>query len=779
MKIKAFVRVALLLTFMVSFISCETVAAEMPFENKNRLADNFSPYLRQHANNPIDWYPWGEEALKRAKQEDKPIFVSIGYSTCYWCHVLEREVFSQEDTADIMNKNFINVKIDREVRPDLDEIFMAATQFMTKGGGWPNNLMLTPDLKPFFAVTYLPKDEWMGMLGDATDAWNNKRKSVEKRADLVASTVKSQLSGSILIESSLPIKRLAEQFYEGKKNSYDSRHGGFGSGAKFPQETDLLFLLDYAQRNENTEPLGIVQNTVDHMISGGIHDHVGGGFHRYTTDAKWQIPHFEKMLYNQGLMAVLLVRLYEQTKDLDYKHAMTRLLDYVAREMTDESGAFYSAQDAETDAVEGAYYVWKKEELKKVLGQSDYDFLTSFYKTEKLPDFEGRKSSDGEVLYRVHKMSEDEQSKSDQIFSKLLVEREKRQAPSRDTKIIAAWNGVMIYGLVEAGRVLENAVYIERAEKAAAFILNNMKQENGGLYRISIDGKPYQHAFFEDYAWMTRGLLALYAATDNDQYKEEAIKIIKISDRLFLDKESGGYFMADGSDDLFTRVKIGADAGSLPSDNAVMAHNFLALYEQTQEQEWKNRMDAIAGSFSEDMLNQPFAYGYMLNALMQTERDNKDLIIEKVPERIQPYAQGQDISIKSAVETENKITVKAYINSDESKPTRKTVKTILNIEKGWHVNANSVGLEFLVPTVVDIQTDEESSVDVRYPPSTKKETPIGKINIYENTVDVISVVTADKDIDVSKMRILVQVQACKDEICYPPSQISIQPELLD
>ncbi len=736
-------------------------------QKANHLADSFSPYLRQHKYNPVEWYEWSDEALERARRENKPILLSVGYSTCYWCHVLEREVFMQHDAAAIMNEYFINIKVDREVRPDIDKIYMVATQSLTGSGGWPNNVFLTPDLKPFYAATYLPKDRWMAVTQKIALLWSTQRAELDVQSETLAEAVSRALSVMPPLQASLPIQDFAKRAYLTKKSSYDKRNGGFGTGIKFPEETDLLFLIDYAKISNDNEALKMAQNTVDHMLAGGIHDHVGGGFHRYSTDPQWHIPHFEKMLYNQARMAVVLARLYEQTNEPRYKHALERLLDYVEREMTHpQSGAFYSAQDAETDAIEGAYYVWSDKDLKSVLGADDYDVLMEYYQMANIPHIPGHKSPDGAVLYRTKDVPDEEaQKKIDGILGKLLSVRQKRDAPLRDEKIMTAWNGMMIMAMAEAGRVIKDDRYFVRGEKAAQFILSNMRQKDGRLYRIFMDGKAHQRAFLEDYAWLARGLIALHRATGKDTYRDAVINIIEAADRDFADQESGGYFMTDGREDLFVRIKAGDNAGALPSGNAVMAHVLVALYRATGDQKWKDKLDTMVSAFAQGIIGGPHVYSHMIHALLNIESPQntasaaKDITANKLS--------------SSSAESKDKVNVLARIIPESSNDKRKTVRVVIKVEEGWHINANPASLDLLIPTVVDVQTEQQSAQDVTYPKAKHMKTPLGDVRVFDGAVEIISVVQVGDTIDESTMRALIQVQACKDDTCYAPSQISV------
>jgi uncharacterized protein YyaL (SSP411 family) len=744
----------------------------------NRLAGSFSPYLRQHAHNPVDWYPWGEEALEKARRENKPIFLSIGYSTCYWCHVMERMVFSDEETGRAMNEHFVNIKVDRESRPDIDVVYMLATQMITGRGGWPNNLLLTPDMQPFFASGTLMKDQMMSLINNATLHWNTQRNQIDLRAGQMGVTLQNYFSSRPPLQINLSPQRLADEYFLSLRMTHDSRYGGFGTGTKFAQESRLLFLLDFAGMNGNSKAMDMVQNTVDHMLLGGVHDHVGGGFHRYATDRRWNVPHFEKMLYNQGQMATVLSQLYEKTGKARYKRALERLLTYVGRVMISENGVFYSALDAETDEVEGIYYVWNREELKRVLGLDDYNFYMSIYDTSALQHFPGHKYPDGEVLHRkagIQKIMKETGlsqealfNKLDGVHEKLRRARTKRKRPVRDEKSVVAWNGMMIEGFANAGRVLDNPAYIGTAEKAVRFILDNMRSENGNLSRIYMEGARYQNAFLDDYAWLAKGLMALYRATGNKIYMDETVALLRTADRYFQDKRAGGYYFTDGSERLPVRVKQGDSTGTLPTANTVIAHVFADLFVVTGGQQWKDKADSIVGAFTQGLTERPDSYGHLIYAMLRVNST-------PVQKWLAPVT-GKEGAVKKPrvlEESKNKLSVHTEILHEQSTPIRKIIRVTLDIDDGWHLNTNPASLDFLIPTVVDIQTERPSALDTKYPEAEKLKTPLGRIDVYTGKVEIIAAVKADKPIDVSKMRLLLQVQACKGDLCYPPSQIAL------
>jgi len=788
---KQYVMVYFLMSHLLLAISLPTVASGASLtddvhQKPNHLLNAFSPYLRQHAYNPIEWYSWGPEAIEKAREENKPILISVGYSTCYWCHVLERETFTQVDVAALMNQHFINIKIDREVRPDLDKVYMTATQYMTEGAGWPNNVVLTPDLKPFYSMTYLPKKRWMDVTHAIAEAWTQQRDQIDARAEDVAAIIERELASKRGINASLPMKGLLDKVYRARESFYDKRYGGFGSGTKFPQEIGLLYLLDYAKTHPNSQALSMVKNTMDHMLAGGIHDHIGGGFHRYSTEAQWRLPHFEKMLYNQALIATVLSELYAVTLLPRYQHALERLLTYVDREMTDEGGAFYSAQDAETNAVEGAFYVWNRSQLSRALAPSDIDYLNRFYQDSELPYFAGHQHPDGQVLHRkdAEPVTPAEQQKLDAIFDTLFVVRAKRQATRRDDKIVTAWNGMMIYALSRAAQQVERPEYIERAQAAADFILDHLQQADGRLKRIYFGGKSYQHAFLEDYAWLSRGLMALYQVTGEARYKDSVLSFIAILDRDFFDPDNNGYYMTDGSDGLFVRIKMGDDAGVLPAGNAVIAHVFADLYASAmpqvgapsrkdlrQREQWKERIRLMSSAFSQGITHQAHQFSHLLLALKRIKA--VALLGQPLPSEDGVPQQDNGSDTLLVVESKDKVDVSAELIDSRSTATQKTIAIRITIDPGWHINANPASLEFLVPTVADVQTIVSSNVTIDYPDGDVALTPLGDIHVYKDHVDLMATVTATQAIDVGKIRALVQLQACHGQTCYSPSHIAV------
>ena len=503
----------------------------------NRLIHETSPYLLLHAHNPVDWYPWSDEALERAKKENKLIFLSVGYSTCYWCHVMEREVFSNPEIAEMMNKDFINIKIDREERPDLDEIYMTATQLLIRRGGWPNSVFLTPDLKPFYAGTYFPPTDMPGRPGFPTildavhEAWVTRETEVIESANQISETIEMVISKSFTSLTAKPLDRsLITAALDYLRTTYSHAYGGFGNAPKFPSPANLEFLLSEYERTTDASLLKMVTHTLDMMAYGGMYDQIGGGFHRYSVDAKWLVPHFEKMLYDNAQLAKVYLHAYQLTQEPHYRRVAEEIFDFVFREMTAPEGGFYSALDAETDAEEGKYYVWTADEIQKVLGKKEIEPFAKVYGVDKGPNFEGKN-----VLYVPKGSAAEDALKSvESAREKLLAARAKREYPLLDTKIIVNWNGLMIDALAYGYEVLGEERYLAAASKASQFILDTLSKPDGELWHTYTAGITKQDAYLDDYTFFVKGLLGLYEATGEKTVVEFSQNTNRHDDSTFL-----------------------------------------------------------------------------------------------------------------------------------------------------------------------------------------------------------------------------------------------------
>jgi uncharacterized protein YyaL (SSP411 family) len=592
-------------------------------KHTNRLINESSPYLLQHAHNPVDWYPWGDDAFERARKKDKPIFLSIGYSTCHWCHVMERESFTNERIAKIMNEHFVSIKVDREHRPDVDEIYMSAVQMMTGSGGWPLSVFLTPEGKPFYGGTYFPPNDMYGRPGferlllAIADAWKNKRE------DLINSA--SRLSES-LASPAMPTKKMKlsptmlKDAFDRSRNIFDTVNGGFGSAPKFPQPTNLSLLLCYWQRTGDAQALQMVEKTLDAMARGGIYDHIGGGFHRYATDARWLVPHFEKMLYDQALLSKVYLQAYQITKKKEYATIAREIFDYVLRDMTDAQGGFYSAEDADSEGKEGTFYLWSPKQIASVLDKDQSAIFNAYYGVTKKGNFEEGKSilNVATSMEQLAKMFRRDRAAITNVLitsrSKVFVQREKRIRPDRDDKVITAWNGLMISSLAYGGAVLQEEKYTKAAERAATFILEVLHRQ-GRLIRYYRQGRVIELGFLDDYAFMIAGLLDLYEATFDAKWLFEAKKLSEKMIELFADDEHGGFFLTgkDGKK-LITRTKPVSD-GAIPSGNSIAALALLKLGRITMNQRFTEQGSEVLESFSQQLEQSPGYSSAMLTAL--------------------------------------------------------------------------------------------------------------------------------------------------------------------
>ncbi|MDA4127150.1 MAG: thioredoxin domain-containing protein [Thaumarchaeota archaeon] len=580
----------------------------MPDEKANRLIKEKSPYLLQHAHNPVDWYPWGKEALSRAKNDNKPILLSIGYSTCHWCHVMAHESFENEKTAALINKNFIPIKVDREERPEIDAYYMGAVQALTGGGGWPLTVFLTPDLKPFYGGTYFPPEPKYGMpsftqlLEFVSNLWKDKRTEVLANSLEVAKAISTGTRG----EPGELTKAVLDEGYSVLVSSFDQERGGFGGPPKFPLPNASAFLLRYHKRTGKELALRSVLKTLDEMRAGGIRDHIGGGFHRYSTDRTWLVPHFEKMLYDNALLAKVYAEACQITGKKEYAEVVRETIGWIIGEMRDPGGGFYSAQDADTTKGEGAYYTWTPDEIEGALGPKDAAFFDGLYGVTKTGNFEGRT-----ILHLEPGVPVSEDERKTKIRSKLYGVRLKRPRPGTDTKILTSWNGLAISALAFSGMVLEDGNLLRFASKAANFVLEKVSKD-GRLLRRYAGGEAALEGNLEDYAFFVQGLLDLFESTSEPRWLKEAIRLNGIMVDDFEDKENGGFFMSLEAEPA--RLKESYD-GPIPSGNSVAALNLIRLSELTGEEVHKKRAERTLKWFAKELDRQPSAHAVMLVAL--------------------------------------------------------------------------------------------------------------------------------------------------------------------
>jgi len=607
----------------------------MTDEHTNRLIHETSPYLLQHAHNPVDWYPWSEEAFEKAKKENKPVLLSIGYSACHWCHVMERESFENEKIAALMNELFVNIKVDREERPDLDEIYMNAVQMLTGRGGWPMTMFLTPEGKPFYGGTYFPPEDRQGMPGfprilqGVAQAYRERPADVEKSVAQILETL-HHMAESQPSEKDFAPGIIAESC-EKIARAYDSENGGLGQAPKFPNPGVYELFLRYYSESGDERYLTMVAQTLSKMAQGGIYDHVGGGFHRYSVDAKWLVPHFEKMLYDNAQLLRIYSQAYLITREPLYKTVVEESARYLLREMHQPEGGFYSTQDADSEGEEGKFFVWTLAEIDALLGAEDGEVFARMYDVTEEGNFEEKN-----ILHPIltvdqaSKFFRKEKSEIEALIArtkeKLFTAREKRIKPFRDEKIIAAWNGLLLSGLAEAIKITGASSCLEASRRTVEFIFGRMFRD-GYLLHVYKDGQAKLRGYLDDYAFVALGLLDLYEVLLDRSLIDRAMELADIMLREFWDERGGGLFYTGKSHQpLISRAKPVFDA-SIPSGNAIAAQLLLRLYHLVGAEEYHTRAETILRSYYDAMVSQPFGFAHMLCALDQYLHPAKEIVI--------------------------------------------------------------------------------------------------------------------------------------------------------
>ncbi|MFL2998715.1 MAG: thioredoxin domain-containing protein [Candidatus Neomarinimicrobiota bacterium] len=622
--------------------NCQNNAMTKKEIKQNRLKNSQSPYLLQHSSNPVDWYPWSDAAFKKAKKENKPIFLSIGYSTCHWCHVMEHESFEDSTVASLMNSNFINVKVDREEMPEVDHLYMSVCQAMTGRGGWPLTIIMTPEKKPFFAGTYFPKEgrgKTPGMLQlipSLANAWKNKQSEIKNSIDKIENYL-------IEINTSKPGKNWNENIiktaFSDFSSRFDSDFGGFGRAPKFPSPHNLILLLRYSKIYNDQNALKMVEITLDNMRLGGIFDHIGLGFHRYSTDRRWFLPHFEKMLYDQAMIAMAYLEAYQITKKQKYANVAEEIFTYVLRDMTDPKGGFYSAEDADSEGEEGTFYVWDKAELIEVLGQENGEKFSKIFGFIKGGNFHDEASGQttgknipyfpielDSILNKLEMSSENFNNFIKESRKKLFLKREKRIHPLKDDKILTDWNGLMIAALSQGGRILNNPEYTEAAQKSVNFMQKYLRDDNGKLFKRYRLGKSGLSPHIDDYSFMVWGLLDLYENTFEVEHLETAIELTKIMIEDFSDLTGGFYIGSKHAEKLMVRSKDSYD-GALPSGNSVAAMNLFRLSKITGDIYWEKLAEKTLRAFTGQAEKSPSGFSHMLTAFIFNLKFPKELVI--------------------------------------------------------------------------------------------------------------------------------------------------------
>ncbi|MGA2308566.1 MAG: thioredoxin domain-containing protein [Candidatus Bathyarchaeia archaeon] len=601
----------------------------------NRLIFEKSPYLLQHAHNPVNWYPWSPEAFKKAEDEDKPIFLSIGYSTCHWCHVMEKESFEDAEVAELLNDAFVCIKVDREERPDLDSVYMKVCQQLTGSGGWPLHIIMTPDKKPFFAATYMPRESRFGQVGmkelipKVKELWTSRRNELLEQAVKVTRFLEETEKGSHETSAAeeLGASTMDEAYFQ-LSRSFDPSNGGFGNAPKFPSPHNLTFLLRYWKRTSDRGALEMVDKTLKAMRLGGIYDQLGFGFHRYSTDAKWLLPHFEKMLYDQAMLTMAYAEAYQATGDEEFKQAARETITYVLRDMTDPAGGFYSAEDADSEGEEGKFYLWIEEEIRQLLPAEEAEFAIKIFDVEKDGNFEdamtGKRTGNNtlhleksptQIAIDMHNSPQDVQKRLDQVRKTLFDFRQKRVRPGRDDKILVDWNGLMIAALSKAAQAFDEPEYANAAKRAADFILNNMRDSEKRLYHRYRDGEAKVNGFLADYAFFVWGLVELYETVLDAEYLQRAVELTEMLMKHFWDEQRGGFYLTpDDADVTLVRGREIYD-GALPSGNSVACLNLIRLAHMTGETQYEQKAAQLMRSFASAVSRAPSACTQLMSAL--------------------------------------------------------------------------------------------------------------------------------------------------------------------
>ena len=735
-------------------------------DGRNRLGETTSPYLLQHQYNPVHWYPWGEEAFQAAREQNKPIFLSIGYSTCYWCHVMERECFEDQEVADWLNRTFIAIKVDREERPDVDEIYMTALQIMTRGrGGWPISLFLEPNtLKPIWGATYLSKTDFIDFMRSTRKVWNENESKVLDRADEIAGIVSARLS-----TFQEPVQLSPDLVHKGAVTllgRFDSKLGGFSGRPKFPMPIYSDFLMETSWENPQVQKA--VKKTLDSMLMGGMYDQVGGGFHRYSTDAKWLVPHFEKMLYDNGQLVSTYAKAYELTGEPTYAKVIEETLEYVERELSAPAGGFYSAQDAETNHLEGETYLWREAQIREVLEDAGLEdevaFALSLYGVDKGTNFKDPHhpqepatnvlflGQHPEISASEHTMSYPEfQERVDRINAALLAVRDTRDQPLTDDKVITAWNGIMIAGFADAGRILQNKAWVDRAVRASNFILSEMKSKNGKLLRTWREGTKGADAFLIDYASFISGLLAIYRANQDQQVLASAIELYDTARELFFVEGEGWYDTEKGKSDLFVRTRALSD-GAIPAATSFILGDVISLAEMTNDPRFLEDTMRTLDSESQWLASQPLSVVVAAKHFARFAKAH--------PEKFD----GEQIPTVSKDSTVTMICNPAAltISTGESK----TITVTLQMDRGWHVNSNDPGNEYTVPLSFK-SINENVSIVVDWPKS-KKMISVGEtVSVFGGTITIPITLTLDGEAQ-GTIALMARWQSCDEDSCLAP-----------
>ncbi len=795
-------------------------AGTKPIPKANRLAKETSPYLLLHAHNPVDWFPWGPEAFAKAKAENKPIFLSVGYSSCYWCHVMERECFMDAEIAKALNEKFVCIKVDREERPDVDAIYMTALQAFNGSGGWPMTIFMFPDGRPFFAATYIPPRDREGQTGFLSlvklinDAWRDQRPALEKDADQLTEIVRKSTAGKSGKARVALTRALASSGRAALASQFDPQFGGFGFNAaqprrpKFPEPVNLVYLLDQHSRDvagkvsqPDPAPLPSVVKTLDGLARGGIRDHLAGGYHRYSVKRDWSVPHFEKMLYDNAQLASVFLDAFRQTNDPRWRVEADDIFTFVGNTLTSPEGAFYSAIDAETEGEEGKYYVWSKDEVAKILGPESFKIFAAVYGLNNPANFEKDRhvlletGPRAEAARALTVSPEDLEAKLKPMRAKLLAVRDARPGPLLDDKVLTAWNGLMIGAYADGYRVLKTPAYRTKAEKAADFLWKTLRTPDGRLLRTFRAGQAKLPAYLEDYAFLADGLLRLHAATGDKARLDQAKALVDRMIADFLDKESGGFFAtANDHESLLARPKDAYD-NAIPGANGVAIRVLVSLSRATGEKAYLDHAGKALDAFSATLAASPAAAPNMLVGLEEF-LDAREPAKPAAPAMTSPLAgfgranADRPKAASKIVQAEASPATAGPIHPGESFEATVTI----TMAPGYHVYANPSGMESFQATSVDIDKDSPVKVaKVSYPKGSPLPLPAANLDaadaqikgkageppaqamIYEGkaAIRVTLSVPADAKPGALTIPLTLEYQACNDRACLPPATLAV------
>jgi uncharacterized protein YyaL (SSP411 family) len=760
----------------------------------NALIDSNSPYLLQHAHNPVNWLPWGPEAFAKAKAENKPIFVSIGYSTCYWCHVMERESFENEAIAKIINEHYVAIKVDREQRPDIDEQLMLATQLLTGRGGWPNSVWLTSDGRPWMAGTYFPPQQFSSGLEQLARIWRDEASAVEKQAESLSQAIReaTQIPSAANIGASVksPDGGMAQPTAKPLDNAlaelsqlFDEQHGGFGTKPKFPPHGSLRLLAQAVRTNNQPAAKQMLKRTLDAMWRGGIHDHVGGGFHRYSTDERWFLPHFEKMLYDNAQLLRSFAEGFELTGDETYRLACHDIVAWVKREMTHPDGGFYSALDSESDGHEGRYNTWSMAELKSVLSEREAELFARVYNFQEAGNFveEATKHRPGT---NIPFLSDPPQSVDAQtaeslqsIRDKLLKARGDRSYPHLDDKVLTCWNGLMIAALAHAGRVLDEPAFVDQATRAADFLLKELQTEAGLLHSWR-NGSASIPAYLDDYAFLCEGLLELHHATRQPRWLAESQRLARQMQELFEDRTEGGFFFTSSQHEaLIVRSKNLQGGGNLPVGNGIAIQVLLELNRQTGEEAYLQSVRRALRAFSGIALKAPRQVEHIVLAGAQY-----DALTAEHASNVTP----RNLSKADDQEQSEALRAELFVSHAQRAPGEAfSVAVRVQIEPGFHLyGPPPAGSEMLVQatTLKLLPVEGLQAGAQKLPKGNAQEDPLlgGKVTVYEDSIGFTFEVDIDANASLGARELIIELsyQACDEKLCLPPGKIVLSTPLL-